>query len=162
MCEKYWEKTFPNYNFVWDKIWLSMTVCTKEAKLISLNWKIINNIYPTRALLCKMGKEVSEKCKKCAVIDDTIHFFFDCLKIKPIWCKAENLISERLNKKFKLTVDNVIFNYNCDIYDKNSKYINYIITVGKLCISKFIYGDHPHLLFLFEHELRLRGLLKKC
>ena len=159
LCENHWKRRFPNYNFVWENIWLSIPKCTKEARLISLNWKIIHNIYPTRALLYKMGKEESDLCSTCNIIDNQDHFFFDCIKIKQIWALANHIITDKLNQQFKLSVEDVLFNYNINICDDRSKFINLIIAIGKMCISKFKYGDHPCLLFLFERELRLRGLI---
>jgi len=159
LCENYWSKRYPNYNFDWENIWLSIPTCTKEARLISLNWKIIHNIYPTKDLLHKMGKEESNLCNICNVIDYADHFFFSCVRTKPIWLFANHVISDKLNEQFRLTVENVLFNYNNEIYDERTKFINYVIAIGKVCISKFRYGDHPCLLFLFEQELRLRGLI---
>ena len=75
------------------------------------------------------------------------------------WFLADKIIAEKINKHFRLSVENILFNFDKDIYDVNSKYINYVIAVGKMCIGKFRYGDHPCLLFLFERELRLRGLI---
>ena len=159
-CENYWVRRFPRYIFHWDKIWLSIPSCTDEAKFITLNWKIIYNIYPTKVLLHKMGKENSNICNSCNVVDYLEHFFCDCIKTKPIWVYATNVIRNKLNiSNFTLSVENIMFNINSDIHDNNSKFINYVIVIGKMCISKFRYGDHPCLLFLFERELRLRGLL---
>jgi hypothetical protein len=158
-CIKYWSKRFPNYNFNWVNIWNSIPCCTKEAKLISLNWKIIHNIYPTKVLLCKMGKEITNLCNSCNVVDYTEHFFFDCIKTFPMWKYANQIITNKLETLFSLSVENVLFNYHLDIESDSSKYINNIICVGKMCIGKFRYGNHPCLLFLFRHELRLRGLL---
>jgi hypothetical protein len=159
-CIKYWSKRFPNYNFNWVNIWNSIPCCTKEAKLISLNWKIIHNIYPTKVLLCKMGKEITNLCNSCNVVDYTEHFFFDCIKTFPMWKYANQIITNKLETLFSLSVENVLFNYHLDIESDSSKYINNIICVGKMCIGKFRYGNHryPCLLFRFRHELPLRGL----
>ena len=108
-----------------------------------------------------MGKENSNICNSCNVVDYLEHFFCDCIKTKPIWVYATNVIRNKLNiRNFTLSVENIMFNINSDIHDNNSRFINYVIVIGKMCISKFRYGDHPCLLFLFERELRLRGLLK--
>ncbi len=158
-CEKYWERKFPNLNFNWSNIWLAIPSCTKEPRLLSLNWKILHNIYPTKVLLYKMGKEPNNVCTTCNVIDYPEHFFFDCIKSKQLWYLANKIIAEKTEKQIKLSAENVIFNFNHTIHDVDSKFINYVIAVGKMCISKFRYGDHPCLLFLFERELRLRGLI---
>jgi len=159
VCMNYWSRRFPNYNFNWENIWGSIPRCTKEARLISLNWKIIHNIYPTKVLLCKMGKEDTNLCNDCNVVDHPEHFFFHCIKTMPIWNLANRIITQKLEKHFSLSVENVLFNYHNEINSACSKYINYVICVGKMCIGKFRYGGHPCLLFLFRQELRMRGLI---
>jgi hypothetical protein len=160
VCANFWSLRFPNYIFDWTKIWLATPQCTVEARLISLNWKILHNIYPTKVLLCKMGKEPNNICHACNVVDNVDHFFFKCVKIKQLWPFANNVISCKLSNKIVLSIEDVMFNYHNNNFNKiDLNFINYVIAIGKLCVSKFRYGDHPNLLFLFERELRLRGLI---
>jgi len=154
-CIDFWSNKLPNHTCNWENIWLAVPNCTSEAKLITLNWKILHNIYPTKFYLHKIGKENTNICSTCNVIDYVDHFFFNCTKIRQIWNVANQIISSNLATAIQLTVENVLLNY----HDNNSKFINHVITVGKMCISKFKYGNHPNLLFLFEKELRLRGLI---
>lgn len=157
ICQNRWARRFPNHNFKWKHIWIALPDCTKEARLISLNWKIIHNIYPTKLLLHKMGKAQSDICNTCNVIDFTEHFFFFCKKVNVIWDHANNLISSHINCSFKFDVEDVLFGVHT--YNANNKFINHVSAIAKLSISKFIYGNHPNLVFLFEAELRLRNML---
>ena len=84
-----------------------------------------------------------------------IIFFYSCGKINTIWDKVNFVISRKLNKNISLTVTDVLFG----VHDKNlsnNHFIHHVIAIAKLCISKFRYGNHPNLLFLFEHELNIR------
>ena len=74
-CQHFWENRFPNNDFIWELIWSKIPHCTKEARIISLNWKILHNIYPTKTMLYRMGKEESNICNQCNVIDNVDHFF---------------------------------------------------------------------------------------
>ena len=38
-------------------------------------------------------------------------------------------------------------------------FINKLIIIGKLCVSKFKYRNHPNLTMLLHQELRLRNIL---
>ena len=109
-------------------------------------------------LLCKIGKEDSNLCSICNVVDHPEHFFFECIKIKQIWILANHIITEKINRSFRLSAEDILFNYSKNIFTVHSKFINYVIAVGKMCIGKFRYGDHPCLLTLFERELRIRKL----
>ena len=92
--------------------------CTNEANLISLNCgKILHNIYPTKVLLCKMGQESDSICHTCNAVD---HFFFDCVNINQLWTLARHIISRNLSKNLRLTVEDVMVNYqntNCNLSD---------------------------------------------
>ena len=159
-CIQFWDQRFPHYVFDWQNIWLATPRCTNEARLVTLNWKILHNIYPTKVLLHKMGKETDNICNSCNTTDYIDHFFFKCVKSKPLWSQANKIISIKLSINICLTVNDVMFNYHNNAFeDVNIKYINHVIAVGKLCISKFRYGKHPNLFILFERELRLRKLL---
>ena len=111
-------------------------------------------------MLHKIGKENNNLCSTCSITDCVNHFFFKCAKSKPLWSHANMIISKKLSINICLNVQDVMLNYhNNVIEDVNVRYINHIIALGKLCISKFKYGKHPNLLILFERELRLRKLI---
>ena len=84
ICQLFWEKKFPNYDFDWEQIWGYMPLIIKEARLVSLNWKILSNIYPTNILLSKMGKAPDNNCQICDTPDFLEHFFFYCKLNKKI------------------------------------------------------------------------------
>ena len=156
-CQHFWENKFPNNDFNWEMIWSKIPHCTKEARLISLNWKILHNIYPTKTMLYRMGKEESSICNKCNVIDHVDHFFYSCGKTSIIWDKVNFVISHKLNKNTSLTVTDVLFGvHDKNVSNKDNIFINHVIAIAKLCISKYRYGNHPNLLFLFDHEFNIR------
>ena len=156
-CQHFWENKFPNNDFNWEMIWSKIPHCTKEARLISLNWKILHNIYPTKTMLYRMGKEESNICNKCNVIDHVDHFFYSCGKTSIIWDKVNFVISHKLNKNTSLTVTDVLFGvHDKNVSNKDTIFINHVIAIAKLCISKYRYGNHPNLLFLFDHEFNIR------
>ena len=158
-CQNFWVKRFPNFNFKWDLIWSKLPQCTNEARLISLNWKILHNIYPTKTMLYKMGKEVSNRCDVCNVIDHIDHFFYSCKKINRIWKTVNHIISCNLKKAISLSETDVLFGvHTTNISNENNILIHHVIAIAKLCISKFRYGKHPNLIFLFENELSIRHI----
>ena len=129
----------------------------KEARLVSLNWKILSNIYPTNILLHKMGKASSSNCTTCNKKDYLEHFFYQCKKINILWDEASVIISNQIGRPITLSVTDILFGYYNDS-NVNNLYINSIIMIGKMCISKYKYGNHPNLLFLFHHDLEIRSI----
>ena len=124
---------------------------------MTLNWKIISNIYPTKIFLHKIGKEQDTICDSCNEIDYIEHFFYYCKKIKSVWTEVNNIVSQQHNSLIRLSVTDVLFGYDIKDDDTNNS-INKIISVGKLVISKFRYGNHPHLISLLLSELQIRDL----
>jgi len=124
--------------------------------LKTLNWKIINNIYPTKVFLHKIGKEQNNMCSTCNDVDYIEHFFFKCRKVENMWKEVEHIIQIRYGVINKLTETDVLFGYD---RTKSKDTINEIISVGKQCISKYKYGKYPNLETLLHAELRLRNLL---
>ena len=63
--------------------------CTQETRLRTLQWKIINNIYPTNILLNKMGIRNTSDCTTCKTKDYIEHFFVNCTLVKPLWTEIK-------------------------------------------------------------------------
>ena len=160
ICQNFWQRKYPNFSFEWDKIWNNIPSTTREGRLISLNWKITSNIYPTKILLHKMKIENNDICDICNEKDYVEHFFFFCKKIQPIWLEANAIISLKVSKRVMLTHFDVLFGFQQCKVKLQRDYVNSIIMIAKLSISKFRYGNHPNLLFLFKSELRFRKLIE--
>ena len=131
---------------------------TLLARLIALNWKILSNIYPTNIFLAKIGKARSSNCSKCDVEDYLEHFFFYCKSVKQLWNEVNSIIQVQMGKNVTLSVTTCLFGYNMGSQVENA-FINKLTIIGKLCISKFKYGNHPNLTMLLHQELRLRNIL---
>ena len=148
------------YNINMSTFWMLPYNVTKEIRLITLQWKIIQNIYPTSILLEKMKIKSSAHCEHCKVLDTLEHFFFDCSLVKSLWADVERKIATDFGRTFKFGAIEVILGITSSkmFSKKDLKRINLILLVSKLCISKFKYGKNYCLITLFEHELRFRHL----
>ena len=76
--ESYWNNKFPNIEINWKQVCNINATVNKEAKLFSLQWKILHKIYQTAILLKKFGKVNSERCKYFEEIDTLEHFVVNC------------------------------------------------------------------------------------
>ncbi|XP_035699761.1 uncharacterized protein LOC118432322 [Branchiostoma floridae] len=166
VSQNFWEKRFPMYDFrsiSWHVLWKSPFLTTKEPKLISLQWKILHNIYPTKILLHKMRIVENNKCIFCDIIEYIEHFFFDCKIVKPLWDYVESLFSYSIS----LTVHDIIFGYNPHMLNK-FRYINELLLVAKLSIVKYkstvsspnsLCQDAEIILKIFKSECILRNMI---
>jgi hypothetical protein len=147
-----------------ETVWLMPRKATKEVRLLELQWKILQNIYPTNILLHKMKVSDTRNCNYCnEKIDYIEHFFYDCDYVNSLWKYIENMFMIMLQKKITLTFKTVI----CGIEEKalssvEQNYVNHILLIGKMVISiaKKTRSTIP-LVLLLEYHIRIRGLHHK-
>ena len=136
----------------------------RETRLRIICWKIMHNIYPTKIALNKMKISDSQNCEFCDVPDYLEHFFFHCIKVKPLWSEVESQIQVLTNIPLHLDEITVILGFrkeqtNLSVTRVQMNTINHILAIAKVTISKFKYGKSRHLLEIFESECRIRKLL---
>ena len=86
------------------------------------------------------------------------HFFFSCIKVKPLWDEIHKDINASLGVAFRVKESDVITcaqNYR-DISSIMLKKINYRIAIGRMVISKFRYGKARNIFEIYETECCLR------
>ena len=88
-AQKFWEKRF-RISLNWKVIWTLSVLCCGEARLQTLQWKILHNIYPKSILLHKMGVRENSLCNMCnmGLVDSIEHFFAICgsvIESRSIW-----------------------------------------------------------------------------
>ena len=157
-CVNFWNRKLGIWITKWH--WEIVRDICKESRLRELHWKILHNIYPTNIILNKIGIAVSNRCSYCVdKVDYIEHFFVECPKIKGIWTLIEGKISTEINTKIKLTTADILVGCQRkdNLLNRDIKYVNYLIILGKMCISKCKYGTPSHINSIFENELQLRN-----
>ena len=131
-------------------------ISSKESRLRELQWKILHNIYPTLILLFKMGKAESNICDGCTSreTDFIEHFFYSCSSVNQIWKEVSKEIMNRIGKHILITKEIALLGYVENNVKKLA--INNLITIAKMCISKYRYGERTPIKLIFEREYKLR------
>ena len=159
VCVELWERKL---GILLEKSHWSIIKQLKESRLKSLWWKIVHNIFPTNSSLYKMKISKTDKCQYCnkGQLDNLVHFFVECPSIKPLWAEVSSFILKKTNKPMHITVENIILGVRDKLRYavKELSFINWLIAIGKLVISKFKYGPQRNLIEIFETECRLRKL----
>ena len=123
----------------------------------------MHNIYPTNILLCKMKVRPNTLCDKCQVPDFIEHFFVECNYIKGFWNYVSSYIKSSINIQVNLNTKHILlgltYSEHSSIKNKEIDFINAIILLGKLCVSKLRYGKINNIFLIFELELNLRKKL---
>ena len=138
-------------------VWSLPFQIMKDARAREIQWKIIHNIYPSKVTLKRMKISDTDLCDHCQVSDTVEHFFYQCHKVKPLWNEIQRKANTLYGAKVNLTEQNVILGYSLDKPMAFVK-LNQWIIIAKLCVSKFKYGNHPNLLFLFDCECSIRKM----
>jgi hypothetical protein len=155
---KFWQHTFDLY--LSNLHWQVAIDCTREVGLRALHWTILHNICPTNIHLHTMGLRPSRQCSYCDQEDFLEHFFFYCKYINSLWTEVEKLVLCNTGYKTKLKVTDVLFGcFHPCLTNRVCTYINHLILIGKMCISKVKYGKKSHILILFDNEIRIRKVV---
>jgi len=143
--------------------WSIAKTSTREERLRLLHWKLLHNIYPTNILLFKMGVKDSIRCSYCADNDYIEHFFWNCAKIKKVWKLCTDYIFKKSNCHVQLVETDVMFGYRPENGNNSFvRFVNHVILIVKMTISKFKYGKGYDIAVLFEKELELREKYLLC
>ena len=158
LIEEVWKKRYA-YAF-FQRFWLISFQCTKETRLIVLQWKILHDIYPTGTLLKKMKLKENDLCKFCDMRDTPLHFFFECKSVSGLWHEVKKIITCKTGITLSLDSKEVLLGVlpKPEVKTDITQTINLIILIGKLAISKGKYGKASNFLYILEHELSIRNL----
>jgi len=69
----------------WRKFYEIPYKCCISTRLQSLQYRILNRYIPTRKYLFTRDIIGSKLCRKCFVIDDLKHFFYECPDVAHLW-----------------------------------------------------------------------------
>ena len=154
-CVHFWQRKY-NIEIVTDH-WKLAIKSTKEERLRLLHWKILHNIYPTNILLHKMKLRDTNLCSYCKETDYIEHFFYHCNKIKKIWQSCTEFILFKTGNKINLSETDVLLGYRSNKLKYTLvRFINHIILITKLVISKYKYGTPFDICYMFQYEIEIR------
>ena len=129
----FWQRKL---GFTVDKrSWIMARNTTNEIRLLELQWKILQNLYPTNILLQKMKVTQTNRCSYCLEIDFIEHFFYHCPYSKTFWQYIDKKISAELGRCINLSQEDVLFGVQLPLNKAKTNYINHTCLVGKMCIS---------------------------
>lgn len=74
----------------WNELNLNVYRATRETKLQSLHFRILNRILPSNKYLKQIRIKSSDACDLCGRLDSDIHFLFDCPEVQSFWTSICN------------------------------------------------------------------------
>ena len=81
--------------------------------------------------------------------------------MKPLWLEVGKTIEKLTGRMPNLIINEYLLGIvnNNRLSKEVVNTINYICLIGKMVISRFKYGKHYNIIYLFENEIKNRGVL---
>ena len=96
----------------WQNIHLTCFKTILDNQIIWLQYRILHNIFGTKALLYKMKKAENNLCRFCNNMPETItHVFVDCLYSTEIWDLLKNWIYQEIGTTFDIDKKSVLLGF---------------------------------------------------
>ena len=135
-----WTEVFEIDECDWPSIYKQPYIASRETKLHSLQYKIINRIVSCKKWLHNLKVVDSPYCTHCNdVIDDIIHHFIECKYLNKFWNSIEKWWNRTAEYNIKLTNKHILFGFYYDNHGFETA--NYVVLLAKWFIQKQLYSE---------------------
>ena len=136
-----WEEIYHIDENDWSSIFKNPYFCSRETKLQSFQYKIINRIIVCKKWLYNLKVVNSPICTRCSknTVEDINHLLIECSELENFWCKLENWWNQISSHHIKLSDKHILFGIYYD--NKFYKNINFVILLAKWYIYNQAYLD---------------------
>ena len=154
-----WQETFEIDDKDWSCIFKQAFTTTRETKLQTFQYKIINRIIPCKKWLFDQNVIPSPYCSSCKgnCIDTILHHFIECSEVNNFWTSLESWWNRSSKLKVQFTKKHIIFG----LYYDNSGFctVNFVILLAKWYIYTHVYHERNIELYGFlvtlKHHLEI-------
>ena len=90
------------------------------------------------------------------------HFFYECKQIANLWSHVSNTFNAKFGERVLPSRNDALFGVEHieGLTKEMLKFLNHLILIAKMYVSKYRYGTPNPLTISFERECFLRNLLK--
>ena len=138
----------------WHDYYILPYTVTKDTHVLSLQYRIINRIFPCNYWLAKWNTDVNDKCQNCNNTDTLEHFFYECRPVHLLWNGLKTWWLANLGCTFNLTSRDIIFGILNPNKDKYIYAFNYCILCVKVYIKQCKTSEDVPNLFDFLHFMK--------
>ena len=133
-CQTKWMKYMEVDKNDWACFYQTPYVVTRDTKIQSLQYRILNRFFPCNYILSKWYANESEICNYCADVDLIEHYFFSCKSLKLFWDGLYKWWLNNIGTTIKLKPEYVIFGI-CNLTNDDFLHtVNYCILLAKAYI----------------------------
>ncbi len=152
-----WCAIYPQLQEIdWADVFELPYAVIRDTKYQTLQYKIINRIFPCKYTLAKWNVVDSELCSDCALPETLEHYFFECHQSYTFWNNLSTWLNNTMSINIPLTKFDVLFGIAQGNRDNFIFSLNYCIIIAKW----YIYRSHmsgQNLFFIeFLRELKCK------
>ena len=107
ICIHKWCNLFNISTEEW-KIIFKPYMAIKEVRTKAFQFKVLNNLLPCNLYLKRIGKSDTDKCPKCNMLDDQMHYLVECAEVASIWSHLSRWWKGLTNQNIAFTGRDII------------------------------------------------------
>ena len=106
---------------------------TNEVKITMFQFKVIHNVFPTRATLNRDGISESPICNLCNAKEQTLHhLLINCSLTVDFWTLFQDWWHQKTNETITLSTSHILYGWHD--WTKHWQVLNYCLLIAKYCI----------------------------
>jgi hypothetical protein len=109
---------------------------SRDTKYQTLQYKILNRVFPCNYMLAIWNVVDSELCTDCLLPDTLQHYFFECQQSHMFWINLSNWCNNTMYVYVPLNVFDILFGIITGNDDNIIFSLNYCILIGKWYIYR--------------------------
>ena len=156
-----WENLYPNHNFDWREIFTLPFKVSRETKLQSFQYQVLNRYIACNSLLVKWGKAESALCTKCGEVEDIEHLLYMCATVKSFWEEFYQFWQKCYNFAISLTTKEVLFGIPNELNMPELHALNFCVLMAKRFVYVCNLNGKPPCFSQFWSELKTRIKIEK-
>jgi hypothetical protein len=138
----FWQELFgPNIPF--ESVWRTVHLSFKPPDTVDLDFRLFHNVIYTKEKLCKIGKVDSSVCTLCSLeTEDLSHMFIKCIELDDTKQYVVEILEGLFNKSDVSYINTLSYDkllllgYFESRKNVNDNFVNYFISIVRLCIFK--------------------------
>jgi len=156
-----WIDEFPFLNDTdFEHFFLLPNLTSRDTKLQTFQYKILNNIIPCRAKLFHWKISDTGLCQYCGSYDNLSHYLYFCETTRNFWNQLTNWVQNTVQFKIQLSVIDIIFGIK-NTEDKLLLNINFFILHAKRYIYQRKIDNKDLFLLEFLNMLKQNVIIER-
>jgi hypothetical protein len=142
----------------WENIFYN-SFKIRDTKIRSFQYKILLNLVPCNLYLYRIGKTNSDKCNSCNILDDQIHYFYECEEVQLFWKSFCNWWNNMMNDR--LVIDKTIAIIGKIERNKKKDQLNALLQLARWYIYTEKLNYQNPFLYKFLCHLKYKIIIEK-